>query len=105
MVLRGCLLLPLSQCFSSGDLFAAHNFSEQSRIGMKEFREFCPTVLQQLDSRACSSENQENEENEQTDEGRPSTIEGELGGKAGTWSPCCLHVAHWPIRWCCSLSV
>ncbi|XP_016046306.1 metal cation symporter ZIP14 isoform X2 [Erinaceus europaeus] len=65
----------LSTCFSSGDLFAAHNFSNQSRIGRTEFQEFCPTILQQLDSRACSSENQENEENEQTEEGRPSALE------------------------------
>lgn len=67
------------QCFSSGALFAAHNFSNQSRIGKSEFQQFCPTILQQLDSRACSSENQENEENEQTEEGRPSSLEGELG--------------------------
>lgn len=73
------------QCFSSGALFAAHNFSNQSRIGRKEFQEFCPTILQQLDSRACSSENQENEENEQTEEGRPSTVEGELGREV--WVP------------------
>ncbi|XP_057577878.1 metal cation symporter ZIP14 isoform X1 [Hippopotamus amphibius kiboko] len=65
----------LSTCFSSGDLFAAHNLSDQSRIGGREFQEFCPTILQQLDSRACSSENQENEENEQTEEGRPSAVE------------------------------
>ncbi|PNJ76970.1 SLC39A14 isoform 9, partial [Pongo abelii] len=65
----------LSTCFSSGDLFAAHNFSEQSRIGSSELQEFCPTILQQLDSRACTSENQENEENEQTEEGRPSAVE------------------------------
>uniref|UniRef100_A0A8C8Z0P6 Metal cation symporter ZIP14 n=1 Tax=Prolemur simus TaxID=1328070 RepID=A0A8C8Z0P6_PROSS len=65
----------LSTCFGSGDLFAAHNFSERSRIGRSEFQEFCPTILQQLDSRACTSENQENEENEQTEEGRPSTVE------------------------------
>nr|XP_042141045.1 metal cation symporter ZIP14 isoform X2 [Peromyscus maniculatus bairdii] len=65
----------LSTCFSSGDLFAAHNFSERSQIGMSEFREFCPTILQQLDSRACTSENQENEENEQTEEGKPSAVE------------------------------
>ncbi|GAB5570239.1 metal cation symporter ZIP14 isoform X1 [Prionailurus iriomotensis] len=65
----------LSTCFSSGDLFAAHNFSNQSRIGRREFQEFCPTILQQLDSRACSSENQENEEDEQTEEGKPSAIE------------------------------
>lgn len=65
----------LSTCFSSGALFAAHNFSNQSRIGPSEFQDFCPTILQQLDSRACSSENQENEEDEQTEEGRPSTVE------------------------------
>ncbi|CAO2591503.1 Metal cation symporter ZIP14 [Lemmus lemmus] len=63
------------ECFSSGDLFAAHNFSEYSQIGMSEFQEFCPTILQQLDSRACTSQNQENEENEQSEEGKPSAIE------------------------------
>ncbi|XP_029410628.1 zinc transporter ZIP14 isoform X2 [Nannospalax galili] len=65
----------LSTCFSSGDLFTAHNFSERTRIGKSELQEFCPTVLQQLDSQACTSENQENEENEQTEEGKPSAIE------------------------------
>ncbi|XP_022374583.1 zinc transporter ZIP14 isoform X2 [Enhydra lutris kenyoni] len=65
----------LSTCFSSGDLFAAHNLNNQSRIGRIEFQEFCPTILQQLDSRACASENQENEEDEQTEEGKPSSIE------------------------------
>lgn len=65
----------LSTCFSSGALFAAHNFSNQSQIGMNEFKEFCPTILQQLDSRACPSKNQEDEENEQTEEGRPSSME------------------------------
>ncbi|KAM6221753.1 metal cation symporter ZIP14 isoform 2-T2 [Rhynchocyon petersi] len=65
----------LSRCFSSGDLFAAHNLSDQSRIGRSEFQEFCPTILQQLDSKACTSDNQENEENEQTEEGKPSAIE------------------------------
>lgn len=78
---------PLSQCFSSGDLFAAHNLSNQSRIGRIELQEFCPTILQQLDSRACSSENQENEEDEQTEEGKPSAIEGEQG--QGRWGQCC----------------
>ncbi|XP_006884893.1 PREDICTED: zinc transporter ZIP14 [Elephantulus edwardii] len=65
----------LSQCFSSRDLFAVHNFSDQSQIGRREFQEFCPTILQQLDSKACTAENQENEENEQTEEGKPSAIE------------------------------
>ncbi|XP_055974978.1 metal cation symporter ZIP14 isoform X1 [Sorex fumeus] len=65
----------LSTCFSAGELFAAHNFSDQSRIGRREFQEFCPTILQQLDSQACSSENRENKENEQTEEGKPSAVE------------------------------
>ncbi|XP_053434797.1 metal cation symporter ZIP14 isoform X2 [Nycticebus coucang] len=65
----------LSTCFSSGDLFAAHNFSDRSRIGKSEFQEFCPTILQQLDSRACTSENQKNEENEQTEGGKPTPVE------------------------------
>ncbi|XP_006864458.1 PREDICTED: zinc transporter ZIP14 isoform X2 [Chrysochloris asiatica] len=65
----------LSRCFSSGGLFAAHNLTNQSRIGRSEFQEFCPTILQQLDSKACTSENQENEENEQTEEGKPSSLE------------------------------
>ncbi|KAF6097148.1 solute carrier family 39 member 14 [Phyllostomus discolor] len=65
----------LSTCFSSGALFAAHNLSDRSRIGRSEFQDFCPTILQQLDSRACASENQEDEENEQTQAGGPSPVE------------------------------
>ncbi|XP_071435375.1 metal cation symporter ZIP14 isoform X3 [Pithys albifrons albifrons] len=67
--------LNLSRCFSSVELFAIHNLSEGSAVGHKEFKEFCPTILQQLESRACASENLENEENEQTEEGRPSSAE------------------------------
>ncbi|ELW52782.1 Serine/threonine-protein phosphatase 2B catalytic subunit gamma isoform [Tupaia chinensis] len=65
----------LSACFSSGDLFAAHNLSEQSRIGRAAFQEFCPTIVQQLESRAFAPENQKHEENKQTEEGKPSAIE------------------------------
>ncbi|EPY84541.1 hypothetical protein CB1_000471007 [Camelus ferus] len=64
----------LSTCFSSGDLFAAHDFSNQSRIGESEFKEFCPTILQQLDSQACSPKNK-NKEDKPTEEGRPSSVE------------------------------
>jgi zinc transporter 14 len=53
--------------------------SERSQIGASEFQEFCPTILQQLDSQACTSENQKSEENEQTEEGKPSAIEGKYG--------------------------
>ncbi|XP_064494079.1 metal cation symporter ZIP14 isoform X3 [Pseudopipra pipra] len=67
--------LNLSRCFSSVELFAIHNLSEGSAVGHREFKEFCPTILQQLESGACASENLENEENEQTEEGRPSSAE------------------------------
>ncbi|XP_051667793.1 metal cation symporter ZIP14 isoform X1 [Manacus candei] len=67
--------LNLSRCFSSVELFAIHNLSEGSAVGQREFKEFCPTILQQLESGACASENLENEENEQTEEGRPSSAE------------------------------
>ncbi|KFV03700.1 Zinc transporter ZIP14, partial [Pterocles gutturalis] len=63
------------QCFSSVELFAIHNLSEGSAVGRSEFKEFCPTILQQLESGACASENLENEENEQTEESRPSSAE------------------------------
>ncbi|XP_066495333.1 metal cation symporter ZIP14 [Tiliqua scincoides] len=65
----------LSWCFSSSELFATHNLSEGSHLGRREFQEFCPTILQQLESRACMAENLENEENEQTEEGRPNSAE------------------------------
>lgn len=65
----------LSTCFSSGDLFASHNLSERSQIGRSEFQEFCPTILQQLESQTCTSENQKSEESEHTEEGKPSAIE------------------------------
>ncbi|XP_031463861.1 zinc transporter ZIP14 isoform X2 [Phasianus colchicus] len=65
----------LSRCFSSAELFAAHNLSEGSVLGAAELRAFCPAVLQQLESAACAAENLENEENEQTEESRPSSAE------------------------------
>nr|XP_009682867.1 PREDICTED: zinc transporter ZIP14 isoform X2 [Struthio camelus australis] len=71
---QGMCLFPL-QCFSSRQLFAIHNLSEGSTVGHSEFKEFCPTILQQLESGACASENLENEENEQTEESRPSSAE------------------------------
>ncbi|XP_021238818.1 zinc transporter ZIP14-like, partial [Numida meleagris] len=65
----------LSRCFSSAELFAAHNLSRGSRLGPAEFRAFCPAVLQQIESAACAAENLENEEDEQTEESRPSSAE------------------------------
>ncbi|KAM6431875.1 metal cation symporter ZIP14 isoform 2-T4 [Liasis olivaceus] len=65
----------LSWCFSSSELFATHNLSEWSHLGWSEFQEFCPTILQQLESKACMSENLENEEDERMKEGKPSSTE------------------------------
>ncbi|XP_077161634.1 metal cation symporter ZIP14 isoform X2 [Paroedura picta] len=65
----------ISWCFSSSELFATHNLSEGSHLGQREFQDFCPAILQQLESKACMSENLENEEDEQTEEGKPSSAE------------------------------
>lgn len=75
------------QCFSSVELFAIHNLSEGSAVGHSEFKEFCPTILQQLESGACASENLENEENEQTEESRPSSAEGKQGTRGHECCP------------------
>ncbi|XP_039210206.1 metal cation symporter ZIP14 isoform X2 [Crotalus tigris] len=65
----------LSWCFGSSELFATHNLSESSRLGQSEFKEFCPTILQQLESKACMPENLEKEEEERMKEGKPSSTE------------------------------
>ncbi|XP_039378261.1 metal cation symporter ZIP14 isoform X1 [Mauremys reevesii] len=77
----------LSRCFSSSELFTAHNLSEGSRVGPSKFQEFCPTILQQLESQACTAENLENEENEQTEEGKPSSVEDLMGTKMMAYTP------------------
>ncbi|XP_036454101.1 metal cation symporter ZIP14 isoform X2 [Colossoma macropomum] len=41
-----------STCLAAGTL-AVHGLSEQSRLDGPGLREFCPTMLQQLDARAC----------------------------------------------------
>ncbi|XP_078522432.1 metal cation symporter ZIP14-like isoform X1 [Lissotriton helveticus] len=65
----------LTRCFSSSELFTVHNLSAGSRIDKAGLQDFCPTILQQLESRACTAENLENEENERTEEGKPSSAE------------------------------
>lgn len=74
-VLRGFLPLPLGFSASVLENSLLPTTSATSRGSGREFQEFCPTILQQLDSRACSSENQENEESRQTEE------EAQLGGR------------------------
>uniref|UniRef100_A0A8D0DVB3 Metal cation symporter ZIP14 n=1 Tax=Salvator merianae TaxID=96440 RepID=A0A8D0DVB3_SALMN len=65
----------LSQCFSSSELFAAHNLSEGTPLGQSEFQEFCPTILQQLESKACLSGSPRKGEEEMSKEGKPSSPE------------------------------
>ncbi|XP_069070126.1 metal cation symporter ZIP14 isoform X1 [Pleurodeles waltl] len=65
----------LTRCFSSSEIFTVHNLSAGSRIDGPVLQGFCPTILQQLESRACTAENLENEENERTEEGKPTSAE------------------------------
>nr|XP_033804054.1 zinc transporter ZIP14 isoform X2 [Geotrypetes seraphini] len=65
----------ISRCFSSLEIFTLYNLTEGSHVDAVGFQQLCPTVLQQLETGACLSENQETEENEQTEEGKPSSIE------------------------------
>ncbi|XP_067879322.1 metal cation symporter ZIP14 [Heterodontus francisci] len=65
----------LSKCFSSSQLFAVHNLNNNSRIDSAAFRHICPTILQQLESGACTAENQENEEDEKTLPLKPTASE------------------------------
>ncbi|XP_062913286.1 metal cation symporter ZIP14 isoform X2 [Mobula hypostoma] len=65
----------LTKCFSSSEIFAAHNLTNSSRIDGATFTHICPTILQQLESRACELENQEDEEDEETGGVKPTTTE------------------------------
>ncbi|KAG8441125.1 hypothetical protein GDO86_006754 [Hymenochirus boettgeri] len=66
----------MSQCFSSSALFAAHNLTHGSVLDAKGFQNFCPTILQQIETQAC----QETivPQNDTSTEGRPSP--GEVWG-------------------------
>ncbi|XP_049326554.1 metal cation symporter ZIP14 isoform X1 [Astyanax mexicanus] len=44
-----------STCLAAGTL-AVHGLSEQSRLDGRGLQEFCPTMLQQLDTRACRAQ-------------------------------------------------
>ncbi|XP_069773595.1 piwi-like protein 2 isoform X2 [Narcine bancroftii] len=65
----------LSKCFSSSEIFTVHNLSNSSRIDSAVFTHICPTILQQLESGACTLENQENEEDEEAVGLKPTTAE------------------------------
>lgn len=47
-----------STCLAAGTL-AVHGLSEQSRLDGLGLREFCPTMLQQLDSRSCRAQQEQ----------------------------------------------
>ncbi|OCT86505.1 metal cation symporter ZIP14 [Xenopus laevis] len=65
-----------SQCLSSSVLFAAHNLTSESVVDADGFQSFCPTILQQLETRACQESTAF--QNETSLEGRPSP--GEVWG-------------------------
>lgn len=60
-----------SQCLAA-DTLAAYGMSEQSRIDERGLREICPTMIQQLDSQACKT--QQDQESETSP--RPTDAEG-----------------------------
>lgn len=59
------------QCLAA-DTLAAYGMSEQSRIDERGLQEICPTMIQQLDSQACKT--QQDQEPETSP--RPTYVEG-----------------------------
>ncbi|KAE8619275.1 hypothetical protein XENTR_v10009711 [Xenopus tropicalis] len=68
----------MSQCLSSSTLFAAHNLTSGSVVDAEGFQSFCPTILQQLETRACQESPAFQNETTPGAEGRPSP--GEVWG-------------------------
>ncbi|XP_072255932.1 metal cation symporter ZIP14 isoform X2 [Pyxicephalus adspersus] len=66
----------VSQCLSTSTLFAAHNLTSDSTVDAGGLQNFCPSILQQLETRACQESSVAL--NETSDEGRPSS--GEVWG-------------------------
>ncbi len=67
-----------SQCLAA-DTLAVYGMSEQSRIDERGLQEICPTMIQQLDSQACKT--QQDQESETSP--RPTAAEGKI---------------NWPLR-------
>ncbi|XP_055518329.1 metal cation symporter ZIP14 [Leucoraja erinacea] len=65
----------LDKCFSSAEIFAIHQLTNSSRIDGAALTHICPTVLQQLESGACTADNLEDQEDEVTDGQKPSATE------------------------------
>ncbi|XP_051780112.1 metal cation symporter ZIP14 isoform X2 [Erpetoichthys calabaricus] len=66
----------LSQCFSSSSLFQVHNFSSTRLLDSHGLKEFCPTILQQLQTQDCKDNLQEMQEDKPpSEEGKPSAAE------------------------------
>lgn len=63
-----------SQCLAA-DTLAVYGISEQSHIDERGLQEICPTMLQQLDSQACKT--QQDQESEASP--RPTDAEGKIG--------------------------
>ncbi|KAM9311283.1 metal cation symporter ZIP14 [Gastrophryne carolinensis] len=63
----------VSQCLSASTLFAAHNLTSDSTVDADGLQTFCPSILQQLETRACQESPVP--QNETSAEGRPSSAE------------------------------
>ncbi|XP_044134955.1 metal cation symporter ZIP14-like isoform X1 [Bufo gargarizans] len=63
----------ISQCLSASTLFSAHNLTSDSTVDAGGLQSLCPSILQQLETKAC----QENAifHNDTETEGRPSSAE------------------------------
>ncbi|CAJ0956902.1 unnamed protein product [Ranitomeya imitator] len=66
----------ISQCLSASTLFSAHNLSSDSAVDAAGLQSLCPSILQQLETKACQEDAVPHNETEA--EGRPSS--GEVWG-------------------------
>ncbi|XP_077118273.1 metal cation symporter ZIP14 isoform X4 [Ranitomeya variabilis] len=66
----------ISQCLSASTLFSAHNLTSDSAVDAAGLQSLCPSILQQLETKACQEDAVPHNETEA--EGRPSS--GEVWG-------------------------
>ncbi|XP_073445026.1 metal cation symporter ZIP14 isoform X2 [Dendrobates tinctorius] len=66
----------ISQCLSASTLFSAHNLTSDSAVDAAGLQSLCPSILQQLETKACQESAVPHNETET--EGRPSS--GEVWG-------------------------
>ncbi|KAG8574155.1 hypothetical protein GDO81_009076 [Engystomops pustulosus] len=63
----------ISQCLSASALFSAHNLTSQSTVNAEGLQNLCPSILQQMETKACQDSGSLHNDTEP--EGRPSSAE------------------------------